>query len=144
MATNASCRSRPEVTQLLEVPDGWALLFGHHEFDNSAQRLLRPGVRADGGMHLYFADSPTGPFEPATDLYFHRGQPPAIYAGRIHTHDGERWLLGWPTVDHAGDFQGGVCDPIRVVELRRGRLALDPDPADASWTGRREADPMSR
>jgi hypothetical protein len=41
-----------EVTQLLELPDGWALMFAHHEFDNGTERLRRPGIDAEGPAHV--------------------------------------------------------------------------------------------
>ncbi len=117
-----------EVPQLLELHDGWALLFAHGPDDVSATWLADGRNRREGGMHLYFSDRPTGPFESATDHFFHRGRPSTLYGARIHAHAGQRWMLASLTVDDDGDFVGGVSDPFRVAELRRGRIHLDPEP----------------
>lgn len=117
-----------EVPQLLPLADGWGLLFAHGPDDVSAARLADPRFRSEGGMHLYFADRPTGPFRSETDVFFHRGVPSTLYGARIHRHAGDQWLLATNTVDDDGAFIGGVSEPFRVAELRRGVIALEPEP----------------
>ncbi|WP_167880619.1 glycosyl hydrolase family 32 [Nocardioides guangzhouensis] len=125
-----------EVSQLLPADDGWVLLFCHGPGDNSAARLDR-GEPPEGGQHAYVGDSPAGPFRPAGDSLFVRGDPPPLYACRAVEHDGRSWLLGWPMVDAGGAFLGGISDPFPLQVGRYGAsLATAPDqpaPSEPSY-----------
>jgi beta-fructofuranosidase len=127
-----------EVSQLLPAEDAWVLLFCHGAGDNSAARLAR-GERADGGQHAYVGDSPAGPFRPAGDSLFVRGDPPPLYACRAVHHDGRSWLLGWPMVDADGAFLGGVSDPVPLGVGRYGASLVAapgrPTPPEPSYGG---------
>jgi beta-fructofuranosidase len=124
--TEAGDFRQMEVSQLLAAGGRWVLLFCHGPGDNSAARVAR-GER-DGGQHAYVADSPSGPFRPAGDSLFVRGDPPPLYACRAVEHDGRTWLLGWPMVDDDGAFLGGVSDPVPLDVGAHG-ASLAPAPA---------------
>lgn len=124
--TTAGRLRQLEVPQLVELDDGWGLLFCHGPDDHSAARLAESDVEREGGLHLYFSDDPTGPFDPGSDLFFHRGAPSTLYGGRFHQHAGRTWLLGSVAgPDDPYRTFGGVSDPIKVLELGRGLIRLN-------------------
>ncbi len=108
-----------EVPQLVEVDGRWAVVFSCLPAELAPARRSRT---PSAGMWAAPVDSPLGPYD------LSRAEPltgSELYAGKVLPDpSGGASLLAFRNRDAAGEFVGGICDPI-PVRWRGDRLVAE-------------------
>ena len=103
-----------EVPQVLERADRWWLVASASAAWHSQRRRGAGAGDAHGGLVVYVADAPTGPYRPARDAFLLGDPLGSHYTGKIvATPDGDR-LVASRFLDATGAFVGELSDPLAV------------------------------
>jgi len=116
-----------EVPQVLERADRWWLVASASAAWHSQRRRGAGAGDAHGGLVVYVADAPTGPYRPARDAFLLGDPLGSHYTGKIvATPDGDR-LVASRFLDATGAFVGELSDPL-AVEWRADGPHIDAAP----------------
>ncbi len=114
-----------EVPQVFDWNGRWYCLFctaGRFWTQTSTATIGGP---ARTGTHYLMAETPRGPWRVAPGPMLDGDAPGQRYAARVVNDGGTRKLLGFLMTDpETGAFPGVIADPVDIVQLADGRLAL--------------------
>lgn len=107
-----------EVFQVIEIGGQ-----NHLVFCCDTPKLVGPRQGQKGGIWSLPVGAMPGPVDPRQARLL---VPEALYAGRVALdRQGRPWLLAFHNVTEAGDFVGGISDPIPLVVGADGYLTVE-------------------
>lgn len=120
----------------MEVPQIACIGGRHYLFCSVSVKYHSRAHLADGvtpltGLKYFPGDGPLGPFHTEGAGFLGADARGSLYAGQvIQGPDGGWYLMAFYNLAADGHFPGGVSDPLPIVQMEDGQLALAPTESD--------------
>ncbi len=114
-----------EVPQIERIGGRYYLFCSVSERFHAQAHRQSPGCEPQTGVKYFVSDNLLGPWEVLGNGFLTGPAQRGLYSGRlIRGPNGDWYLMAFMGYDEAGEFVGGIIDPLPVVQAEDGRLYL--------------------